>query len=319
MNNDHCIAPPNTPIPRLQWGDDVCVDLQPVLMRPKNQINSFWRDRVIEKAKEYGAMWNDGSGVGKNTLSQRNRGVRCFMKRTYMFATTEELQAAIDTFSQDKSAHVYLESDCGLDTAMLLWKPESALLAMYTPTQNPLSTIYGGVPTELTELVLRSSMLWQLKSNSLKLKSSDKDTTFVKLFTATSFYIPGVSVDKMGAVDNFQQWELQKNINVMLMSDIQSSNHNSNQLDISNMIYTKLVTPFYMALRQNINRVKLGLVPIRTLVIGDMNLEHSKPGVNALYCKKLHELLEKFGRCFDHIHVCMGHSTRLYCQIVQRM
>lgn len=180
------------------------------------------------------------------------------------------------------------------------------MMALYAPHPSPCATIFGGIPHELTDLALRSTLIWQLKSPALRLSDTDQ---LCELFATTAFYLPNVEVRAGDFSDDYEEYDESKSLNVTIMSDVESvlshwEAQGRQDIKMSNLIYLKLATPLFMALRQNQNRKKLGLNPIRTLVYGDMALRSSEKGVNSLFAQRLQTLVKQFNGCFDKIIVC---------------
>lgn len=274
-----------------------------------NPVYHALKARVSETAKELRSDF-DSAGELKDALSARNKGVRCFMKKTDLFADDEALAAAIDECAvPDSFIKVLVSETSGVEALSFESEPENSAVVLYSPNSAPCSVIYGGLPSELTDLAIRSTLLWQLKAPALHLAES---SNLCQLFAETSFYLPNVQVRKSGYDDNFKPYaEADKfNVNVIMMSDLESvltyltAQKGAKDIKLPNLITIKLRVPFMMALRQNMNRKRLGLAPIRNLIIGDIGMRSREKGVNSLFCQRLESVIREFEGCFDTVTVC---------------
>ena len=111
-----------------------------------------------------------------------------------------------------------------------------------------------------------------------------------------------------------------KDINLTIMSDMEAvskffADSDSGEVSVSRLMYLRIVTPFVVALRQNVNRQTLGLQPFTTIVLGDMNLRSSERGINSLFSQTINRVARTYGKCFNRVIVCSGNlSTRLHVE-----
>jgi hypothetical protein len=248
------------------------------------------------------------------TLHARNRGVRCFMNKP-VEEDSADLQKLINEFAKP-NVQTKLELS-ELRAVDAVFEDDdlqyNTMTVMYSRTSAPLDLVYGGIPSDLVSLVIQSTLLRQLKSNSMYLSDSNDPC---KLFVHTSFYIPNVQVRRAPLRENFAELEESErfDLNLCMMSSVDSvmtyqeeekGNVNPNA---HNLIRQKLLVPFMMALVQNRNRVNLGLPPMRNLVLGDMGLRVATLGQTSLFVKHLRALMEQFEGCFDRVVVCGHHD-----------
>jgi len=294
--------------------------------RRANPVYQFYKTKAHEIRQEIRAEW-DAGGESRTNLADRNKGVRCYMKRQDIF-DQEALREAINEFSVPTVTTAVKVSDLsGVETLLSMGHEldpdpdqtfvnlDTVMLALYAPQPSPCATIFGGIPHEVTDLALRSTLIWQLKSPALRLSDTEK---LCELFATTAFYLPNMEVRREGFEEGYVKWMIPESINVTLMSDVESVLSHWEQagrqdVKMSNLIYLKLATPLFMALRQNQNRKKLGLAPIRKVVFGDLALRSSEKGVNSLLAQRLTTLVQQFNGCFDEIIVCSPVvSTRMH-------
>jgi len=276
-----------------------------------NPVYQALRTRVFQTSNELRKEW-DAEGETKVNLSARNKGVRCFMKKSDIFADNgKDLAAAIAEQRTNTSTQVLVSSSSAVDTLVSAGNdlvPSNTALALYSPTPAPCDLMYGGIPSELTDLAIRSTLLWQIKAPALHLSESEN---LCKLYAMTSFFLPNVQVRKEGFEGSYKPYADSDRFdtNVILMSDLESVIHylteqGTEEIKTSNLIYLKLMIPFMMAVRQNQNRKNLGLPPIRDLVIGDLNIKSTERGINTLFCQRLQSIVQQFDGCFDSVTVC---------------
>lgn len=292
----------------------------PSSVRKINPVYSHFRQKVKEVDDQLHSEWKSGGDARKN-LAERNKGVRCCMNRQNILSV-QELALAKDDFSVPSvRTALRLSSQTAVEEflSMDFRNYDTSMVVMYVPDKSPCATIYGGIPHELTDLVLRSTLLWQLKSNALHLSETSKAC---ELYATTSFYLPNVQVRAEDFSSEHRPWPDNDfvNMNLTMMSDVESVLKHWEQtkrpnIKINNLIQLKLTIPLMMALRQNQNRTKLGLSPIRRVIFGDLTLRSSEKGVNSLFSQRLKDVLEEFNGCFDEIVVCCPRiDTRMHLQ-----
>ena len=289
-------------------------------VRKVNPVYQYLRSQVFATYEELKQEY-ESEGELKEQLKNRNRGVRCFMNNKSIFdEDKKEVEAAIAEFSRPESKIVlHFSVDSGLETALCDEHSENLLLALYVPNSAPCDTIFGGIPCELTEAGIRSTLTWQLKAPAMHLSESPK---LCELFVKTSFFVPNVEFRKSAHFNNFQHLpeNERQSLNLVMMSDMESvisylEQQGKADIKLSNLIYTKLFIPFAVALRQNQNRKKLGLPPIRNLVIGDMALRSGEKGVNALTAQRLESIVKMFDGCFDDVYICGPTSLLMHLSV----
>lgn len=301
-------------------------DLQTV-KKGDRKINPVYKhlvEKVRDTADELRSEW-DSDGEIRKTLSDRNKGIRCYMKKTDLFVSDEKQTDAFLKFSREHETKVIISKKTCVET-LLAYEDNDTMGALYAPFCSPCSTVYSGTPCELTDLACRSTLLWQLKSPPLRLSNSDEGD-FCKLYATTSFYIPNVEVRRSSFLNNWKDYENSKNCHLTVMSSVESvlchwGKEKREDIKMSNIIYLKLMTPFRMALRQNINREKLDppQPPIRRIVIGNMDIRHNERGVNSLFCQTLHRVIEQYKGCFDEVIVCSNStSTDMYLSVYTKL
>ena len=254
----------------------------------------------------------EADGDLRKNLMDRNRGVRCFMTRQDI-VSDEGIEALIAKYRRPGvTTQLHTSTDTGVQSALddLDELYAETVVALYAPQSSPLGTVYGGIPHELTDLALRSTLIWQLNAPAMHLSQSDQ---LCQLHATTSFYVPSVEVRRWGYEDDFEAYDEgdSKNLNVVLMADVPCileywEEIGRPEVNISNLINNKLITPMLMTLRQNENREKLKdpLPPIRHVVIGDMGLNFAEHGISTLLAQRLQSLLKQFDSCFDSVTIC---------------
>jgi len=283
-----------------------------------NPVYQALRTRVFQTANELRKEW-DTEGETKVNLSARNKGVRCFMKKSDIFGDNgKDLAAAIAEQRTDTRTQILVSRDSAVDTLALsdTLIPATSALALYSPSPAPCDVIYGGLPSEITDLAIRSTLLWQIKAPSLHLSESDQ---LCKLYAMTSFFLPNVQVRKENYESAYKAYAESDRFdtNVIVMSDLESvvnylTEQGSEDIKTSNLIYLKLMIPFMLAVRQNQNRKNLGLPPIRDLVIGDVNIKSSERGMNTLFCQRLQSIVQQFDGVFNSVTVCGSNSLLMH-------
>lgn len=283
--------------------------------RKVNPVYKALRAQAHAVASELRAEWDEGKEA-KTKLGNRNKGVRCFMKKQDIVEdgkATEDLIAEMSV--PNSEAELEISSMSAVDTVVS--DPdlhEDTMLVMYSPSSAPCDVIYGGIPSEVSDLANRSTLIWQLKAPALHLSESED---LCELFAMTSFYLPNVEVRKSSVDDDYADLDEQErvNLNITMMSNVEAviahmeETGRQDDVRLPKLIYWKLMIPFVMALRQNQNRKKLGLSPIRNIVVGDLGLRVHERGVNTLFSQQLHHIVQQFSQCFDRVVVCSNPST----------
>ena len=296
-------------------------DVKQAPLKKVNPVYQALRTRVFETSNELRQDWNT-EGESKAKLSARNRGTRCYMKKSDIFADDGHDLAAAVAAQRQEGVHteINISHDSAIDTLIfsdvLDLVPSNTALAVYSPSSSPCDVIYSGAPGELTDLAIRSTLLWQIKAPALHLSESEK---LCKLYAMTSFFLPNVGVRKGSYEENYEPLrpEEQFDTNVILMSDLESvvnylTEQGTDDIKTSNLIYLKLLIPFLMVVRQNQNRQKLNLPPIRDLVIGDLNIKSSERGINTLFCQRLLSIVKQFDGVINTVTVCGSHSLLMH-------
>jgi len=307
--------------------------------RKINPVYEWLKAQVLQTNKELRDEWKQSESQAD--LQARNRGVKCYMKpMKQIFESLEALQNAILQFrSSTAPIEVNLWNSTGVEAAYYLpTNPDCALLALYSPDSAPLRTIFNGIPCELTDFAVRSTLIWQLRAPSLYLPDVEP-RKHCELYANTAFFIPNVQLRKTGwecthgrilhGIDERDECDRytilepsdRMSTNVVLMSDVECVLHFLEERDggepikVSKLIHNKIMTPFYMALRQNQNRLKLNLPPIRHIVFSDMGLRVHEPGINTLFVQRLQSALKMFQGCFDSVTICAPERTLLHLSI----
>lgn len=296
--------------------------VNPVYKSLRNQVH-----RVADQLRsEY-----DAGGVLRENLMKGNHGVRCYMRWQDIVGggdrekTANPTDAAVAALIQefcDPTVKTTLQvtTDSAINHAV---ESEDTMVALYAPNTargddkpqaDPLGLIYGGLPSELTDLALRSDLLWHLKAPALYLAESNQ---LCKLHATTSFYLPTVEIRKDSFENDHDDLESPIKCSVMLTADVQCvidfwTDEKRESINKSNLMRTKLLMPMYMALRQNVNRKKLGLPLIREVVIGDMNIPYWEHGINTLFAQRVQEVLEQFNGCFESVVICGQLATVMH-------
>ncbi len=283
-----------------------------------NPVYRKLRNLVLDTSRELRADYNLGeqSDEYKN-LMKRNHGVRCFMKRGDIFHDEDSLNKSIAHFKTNAPTRLEVSHDTELETTLRDPRlSDTTLMALYSPDSCPRNVIFGGIPSAQTDLAIRSNFLWQLGSPTLRLADTDE---YCELYAQTSFYFPGVEIRRDNYLQNYAVKPLPVSTNVMLMSDVNAvaeflsdRDDSASGVKVANLIACRLTFPFLMALRQNENRVKLGMEPIRNLVIGDLGMNNHERGINTLYVQRLNRCLEQFAGCFDRVTVCGSQNLLMH-------
>jgi hypothetical protein len=283
--------------------------------RKVNPVYKALRAQAHAVAAELRAEWDEGKEA-KTKLGNRNKGVRCFMKKQDIVDDGKDMEALLAEMRVP-------ETDCSLEISSMsavdtvLSDPdlsEDTMAVMYSPSSSPCDLIYGGIPSEVSDLASRSTLIWQLKAPALHLSESED---LCELFAMTSFYLPNVEVRKAPVDEDYVDLDEKDRttLNLTMMSSVEAvvshmeANGRHDDIRLSKLIYWKLLIPFCMALRQNQNRKKLGLSPIRNIVVGDMGLRTHEKGVNTLFSQQLYNVVKYFDGCFDRVIVCSNPST----------
>lgn len=301
---------------------------------PKRRVNPVYkalRDKVHQMADQLRSEYDAGGDLREN-LMKGNHGVRCFMRWQDIVGTGGPPQGGSDLGVEsliqkfrrpDVTTELQVTTDSAINQATLDDDTSDVMVALYAPNTaragdapqaDPLGLIYGGLPSELTDLALRSDLLWHLKAPALYLAESNQ---MCKLHATTSFYLPTVEVRKDSFDNNFAISHDPTKLSLMLTADVQCvidfwSAEARDTINTSNLIRTKLLMPLHMALRQNVNRQKLGLPLIRNVVIGDMNIPYWEHGINTLFAQRVKEMLATFDGCFDTVTICGPLSTVMH-------
>lgn len=296
--------------------------------RRVNPVYKSLRNQVHAMADQLRSEYEAG-GVLKENLMKGNHGVRCYMRWQDIVGGADRERtttgAAVDALIQefrDPTRHTLLHVTT--DSAVNhVESPDDTMIALYAPNTargddkpqaDPLGLIYGGLPSELTDLALRSDLLWHLKAPALHLAESNQ---LCKLHATTSFYLPTVEIRKDSFENDYDDLEDPLKCSVMLTADVQCvvdfwTEEQRESINKSNLMRTKLLMPLHMALRQNVNRKKLGLPLIREVVIGDMNIPYWEHGINTLFAQRVKEVLEQFYGCFESVVICGQLSTVMH-------
>ncbi len=308
--------------------------------RRVNPVYKHLRDQVHAVSDGLRAEYDAGGDL-RERLMKGNHGVRCFMRwQDIAGVQSGDHDAAVNGLINEfrvKGAPIRLNvsTDSAINFAVhVLEDVKDVMVALYAPNTSradgqppqadPIGMVYGGLPSEITDLALRSDLLWRLKAPALYLAESNE---LCKLHATTAFYLPSVEVRKASFDEDYQPYEADDTptVSVTLTSDVQCvmdfwRYKGREQINVSSLIRSKLLTPLLMALRQNQNRKKLGLPIVRNVVIGDMNIPNWEHGINTLFSDRVKDVLQQFEGCFDSITVCskfdtaMHLSARMQCQ-----
>jgi hypothetical protein len=277
--------------------------------RPKkvNPVYKYYREAaqntVAQLRQEY-----DSSPEGKSDLGTRNKGVHCFMRDSNIIADEATFQQLVNKRSVlETPLELEISYLSAVDTVMD--DPElheDTMVVLYSPSPRPTGLIYGGIPCEVTDLAIRSTLVRQLRSPAMYLSGSND---LCELYASTSFYLPNVQVRQASVTEGFLDLapEERVDLNVTMMSSVEAVvSHKESQgeqadIRLPRLIHNKLLIPFKMALRQNENREKLGMTPIRHVVIGDLGLRCHEKGVNTIFAQQLCHVLSQFAYCFDRV------------------
>ncbi len=307
---------------------EILIDEKTERKRPTNRTYDWLKACMANQTQSYKAWWARADAGSKAAM---NRGVRCYMRKRDIFSGSG-LKAAIEAAAlPDPDTGEYLDvpvwaTNESVATAVDCPHPEDTLFAVYSPQSNPMSVIAGGIPRDLTDLALRSSLIWKLRSPALKLGESGK---MCSLFATTAFYLPNISVRHAPFSEQFRSLQSPFSINVCLMSTVNAvrkywlgEGRRDCDINMSNLVYDKLVTPLYVALDQNRKRANLRppLPPIRHVVIGDLGISADEEGMNSLLAYRVAAVRRQFAGCFDSITVCCSdYSTYMQLSILSQL
>lgn len=292
--------------------------------RRVNETYRVLRDRVQEMAGQLRAEYDAGGDLREH-LMKGNQGVRCFMKWQDLLGSSSSTQAS-EFYRPGVPCEVYVSTDLCVNVVQdHELPPKTTMMALYVPNTarsgeaplaNPLGLIYGGLPSELTELAICSTLLWHLKAPALMLSETRE---LCQLHATTSFYLPSVEVRRDSFMTDYEVLSQPFKTSLMLTADVNCvldfwAHEHRESVKTSHLIRNKLLMPFHMALRQNVNRQKLGLPLIRNLVLGDMNIPHREPGINSLFARLVKEVMHQYDGFFDHVVVCGPLATTIHLQ-----
>ena len=283
-------------------------------MAQERKINPVY-EVLLNKVKEQDNNLHEQFKVDPTNLNQRNRGVRCFMKRTDLFESKEDFEQVRNRNRCNFTSTPIVLSNCSAVDKALQGNNNNDLETMtviYTPHTNPISDLYRGIPCEITDLGITSSFLWHLKAPSLRLKEDEKE--FVKLYSGASMYFPNIQVTHANFGQAWKELEKPRNLCLTLMSSVECvvshlEKQESQDIDLPSIIHNKISTAFQMALKQNVNRAKLvdeNLPKIKRIVLGDLGFGSNQPGINSLFCSTLLRVVEQYSGCFEQVVVCTG-------------
>lgn len=302
------------------------------LPRKHNPVYTVLKQYVHEMAEQLRQEY-DAGGVLRDNLMKGNHGVRCYMrwqdivglggaeKKTLGTSLNAAVAALLAEFRQPglvtqvavtTESAVNHAAQMGVDCLVALYVPNTARSGT-KPQADPLGLIYGGLPSELTDLAIRSDLLWHLKAPALYLSDSQ---SLCKLHATTSFYLPSVEIRKDAFDGLYLPFDESVKCSLMLTADVQCVSEfweeERESVNKSNLMRTKLLMPFHMALRQNVNRKKLGLPLIRDLVIGDLNVPYWEHGINTLFAQRVQEVCALFDGCFASVTLCGPLGTMMH-------
>ena len=277
-------------------------------VHPVNKVYFHLREKVKAVADQLREEYDTPGDISDN-LKRHNRGVRFYKTRQDLLTDKvheQELEVS-DLIAEFKNGDKPIKF-CGsphsaVEEAIDLGG-QDCMVVLYSPSASPLGVIYGGIPSTLTDLAIRSTLIWSLRSPSMYLQ----DGNTVELHAGTSFYLPSVEVRRDSFLYNFDEYVDGQvyDLSVMMMASVGCliKYYGEQKADLSNIINYRLSLPFLMALRQNQNRKKLNLSRIRHIVIDDLDLNGSEFGVNTLVARQLQHLLKQFAGCFDSVTLC---------------
>jgi len=281
-------------------------------VNPVNKVYFHLREKVKAVADQLRGEYETPGDISDN-LKRHNRGVRFYKTRQDLLTdkVNEQELEVLDLIAEFKtgdkpikfcgSPHSAVETAIDLD--FVNSGGQDCMVVLYSPSASPLGVVFGGIPSTLTDLAIRSTLIWSLRSPGMYLQ----DGSTVELHAGTSFYLPSVEVRRDSFLHNFEEYEDGQTyeLSVMMMASVGCLvKYYGEKADLSNIINYRLLLPFLMALRQNQNRKKLNLSLIRHIIIDDLDLNGSEFGINTLVARQLQYLLKQFAGCFDSVTLC---------------
>lgn len=199
--------------------------------RPKNPVYKFLREGVRATLDNLHLQHNEDP-LRRQWLTAANEGVQCYMRWQDIVAQ-EDLPAMINEFKlRDSVTRLHVTNDSAINYAIqnldCTGLVPAALVALYAPNTanedsyphaDPCGMVNGGLPGELTDLALRSTLLWHLRAKSLHLSDSH---AMCKLHATTTFYLPDVEVNAHGFELEFRSMGSSvRHFSVAITSDVQ--------------------------------------------------------------------------------------------------
>lgn len=173
----------------------------------------------------------------------------------------------------------------------------NSLATLYSCSHNPLNHIQRGIPSELTELGIQSTLPWQLGSHTLR-QSHGKSMR--PLYPSSVIYTPNVQL-------HTENETVVRDIDVCIMTDVARSR----SISLEQAIMLKLRTPF--RLLNHMNQFRGEVTRYHTLSLGDLTRGLSPVKTNHTFVKCLKRVLAEYDGCVRNLYIyASNYSTRMY-------
>jgi hypothetical protein len=234
-----------------------------------SNVYSLLRKRINDKYQDlkdlYQSMDDDEE---KRTFLFGNKGVKFYTHPNTLFKHTN-LQDVVSGLEQFETKISFIESVHSFLFDQKALK-DSDLVALFCDS-DPIAHVYSGSPSALTDICLESNLLWKMHAKQMYINDEHIDLRYHTM--------------QMFPDCDFQDSQLSILLQSSGLSTLHYFQNMNSEIEWLGFIVSSVRNTFLCALRQNMNRKKLGLPIYTRLVFGDLCYDTLSTNLHNLYLK----------------------------------